>query len=213
MFAGLTTCSMRHAEGLPSVSVKARSRSGANVGNGSTIGEDWITSSLPASWPACFRVSFSSISQKDKLVCRSASIELFRSAPWVKRFGPSPDATKVTTLGVWSRRLLRPLLTSPHPSHAVASTVASRQTWRSPRVIHIILRPGPAGSTPRDIRVTIGLAQPLLGYPCRRQPCIRFLFVGSELSSLAFFRFHLTMDTLAWTGGSDHLGPQRTCTS
>lgn len=54
--------------------------------------------------------------------------------PWVKRFGPSTAATGVTTLGVWSRRLLRPLLTSASISHAVAGVVAhcrtSRQTSR-----------------------------------------------------------------------------------
>ena len=43
--------------------------------------------------------------------------------PWVRRFGPSHAATKVTTLGVWSRRLLRPRLTSAPLSRIVADAV------------------------------------------------------------------------------------------
>jgi hypothetical protein len=102
---------MRYAgdlsEDLSSVSVKARSRFCANVGIGSTLvkgkpstWEGWITSALPVSWHVGFGVSFSSISQKDKLVCRSASIEPFRPVPWVKRFGPSLTSNK----GVVPRR-------------------------------------------------------------------------------------------------------------
>jgi hypothetical protein len=106
-----------------------------------------MTSSPPASWRGSCGVSFSSISQKDDLCCCSASIECFRSAPWVKSFGPSSDSNKGAVPRRW------PL--SATTASADFSTPISRchQRGSLPAGAEIsqgkshLLRPGPAGFT------------------------------------------------------------------
>ena len=110
--------------------------------------------------------------------------------------------------------LLRPRLTSPASSRAVANdgakvAFAKRETSQGKMGL---LRRATAGFTCVCVRVRSGFAVRCPLTPPRR-PDIRFLFVGSRLGASASFRFRLATDTLASPCGSAHHGPRRTSTS
>ena len=75
----------------------------------------------------------------------------------------------------------------------------SPMVWTEPEISRgktRLLLPDPSDlpcGVPNDYRASPSLA----GLPTPRWPYIRFLYVGSEISSSAFFKFRLATDTLA----------------
>ena len=140
--------------------------------------------------------------------CRSAPIESSRlllasedSALRLRRF--RTDAS-----------LLRPRLTSPCPSPAVASRIVrfARTGTETSQGKLCLLPSAPAGFTCTRVRMTIGPPRPLPGYPTT--PALYPVSVRRvRVLPPASFRFRLAADTLALASGSGHHGPQRTCTS
>ena len=137
-----------------------------------------------------------------------------RFLPCIKRFGPLSARLR----GIIPRRKRPAACCRVHRTTTASAdfcTPVSHHCWRgsplgrahrSPKVSCLSFAQAPP-DLPAWHPNENGASRSIARLPMPRRPCIRFLFVGSELPSSASFRFHLAMDTLAWTDGSAHYGP------
>ena len=139
------------------------------------------------------------------LCCHSAPIESSRPAPCSRGFGPSSRPVGTTMASADFSRAF------PHRCRCAVSRfigTAPETSQGKPYILPSV----PAGFTYARVRVTIGPPRLWPGYPTALVfypvPVRRVRVLPS-----ASFRFHLTMDTLAWASGSGHHGPQRTFSS
>ena len=144
--------------------------------------------------------------------CRFTPIELARTAPWLLNSALRSPLR---------RRLLRPRLTSPRSSGAVAAALlriapafarAGRRSAEISQGKTLLLRSGPAGFTCARVRVIFGRPRPLPG--CPTAPAfypvpVRQVRAWPPASSPP----RLAATQLPSARGSHHQGPQRTPTS